>query len=66
MKQFLQPMAKNTRTKQTVMLQDLTGYRYDLSEESQALAAAQGLADRMSRRSRETWVAVVKTYTAKS
>lgn len=53
-------IAKNTKTKQRVEQQFLNGYK--VTNETEALRLAQDLAEKQSRRSRDTWEAVVETY----
>lgn len=57
-------LAKNTKTKQRQEQQFASGYR--VTNETEALRLAQDLATKLSKRSRDTWEAVVETYTVKS
>jgi hypothetical protein len=60
---FLLPMARNTRTGQTVKTQDLTGNRFALNQRFMAEDMARQLADKMTARSGDTWQGFVKEYT---
>jgi hypothetical protein len=60
---YLMPMARNTVTKQTVKIQDLTGNRFTLQQRAFAEEQSQQLADRMTVRTGDRWVGFVKTYT---
>ena len=64
MKQFLLPKARNSITGQTVKTQDLTGSRFEFSQRALAEDMARQLAEKMTARTRETWVGFVETYTA--
>ena len=64
--QYLLPMARNTRTGQTVKTQDLTGSRFTLSQRSLAESAAEACAAKMTARTGDQWRGFVKTYTPTS
>ena len=64
MQQYIMPMARNTRTGQTVKSQDLTGARYIPSQRKVCQMLAERLADQMTQRGPDTWCAVVQSYTA--
>ena len=61
--QFLLPMARNTRTGQTVKTQDLTGVRYTFSQRALAESAANRCAENMTDRTGDTWQGFVQAYT---
>ena len=60
---FLLPMARNTRTGQTVKTQDLTGTRYTAAQRAIAQEVADQLAAKMTARTTETWQGFLETYT---
>jgi hypothetical protein len=60
---YLLPMARNTVTGQTVKTQDLTGGRFQLSQQQQAQNSADRLAESLTQRTREQWQGFVRTYT---
>lgn len=62
MTQYIMPMARNTRTGETVKSQDLSGVRYIPSQRKQCQLLAQRLADQMTQRGQDTWTAVVQPY----
>ena len=64
MQQYIMPMARNTRTGQTVKSQDLSGARYIPSQRRECQLLADRLADQMTQRGQDTWSAVVRPYTA--
>ena len=64
--QYLLPMARNTRTGQTVKTQDLTGRRYLQHQRSLAEAAAEECAVKMTARTGDQWRGFVKSYTPSS
>jgi hypothetical protein len=59
-------MARNTRTGQTVKTQDLSGRRYTQQQSTQAAAAADECAAKMSARTGDQWRGFVKSYTPSS
>jgi hypothetical protein len=61
--QFLICKARNIVTGQTVKNQDLTGARYELRQRPLAEDQARQLAEKMSRRTGQTWVGFVEVYT---
>jgi hypothetical protein len=61
--QFLLPMARNTRTGETVKTQDLSGVRYALNQRVLAEFAADQCAAQMTARTGDTWRGFVRTYT---
>ena len=63
LEQYLLPMARNTRTGQTVKTQDLTGRRYTQQQRSLAEAAADECAVKMTARTGDQWRGFVKLYT---
>lgn len=64
MQKYLIPQAKNTRTKQLVQEQDLSGRRFTQDQRAECRMVAESLAQRMMTRSPDQWVAVIKEYTA--
>ena len=64
MQQYIMPMARNTRTGETVKSQDLSGVRYIPSQRRECQLLAQRLADQMTQRGQDTWSAVVQPYSA--
>jgi hypothetical protein len=63
MQQYIMPMARNSRTGQTVKSQDLSGTRYIPSQQRECQLLAERLADQMTQRGQDTWAAVIQTYT---
>jgi hypothetical protein len=61
--QYLLPMARNTRTGQTVKTQDLSGLRYSFSQRVLAESAADQCAAKMTARTGDTWQGFVQAYT---
>jgi hypothetical protein len=53
-------IAKNSKTRQRIQQQYLNGYL--VTDYTEALRLAQDLAEKQSRRSGETWTAVVETF----
>jgi len=64
MADYLLPMARNLRTRETVKSQDLAGARYIPSQRKECQILAERLADQMTRRGPDTWCAVIKPYSA--
>ena len=64
MQQYIIPMARNTRTGQTVKSQDLSGARFIPSQRRDCQMLAERLADQMTQRGPDTWTAVVRPYSA--
>ena len=60
---YLLPMARNSRTGQTVKTQDLNGLRYTLQQRVLADAAADQCAAKMTARTGDTWQGFVQEYT---
>jgi hypothetical protein len=56
-------MARNRRTGETVKAQDLTGSRYQLHQRHDCLLEAERLAQQLTARTGDVWVAVVRPYT---
>jgi hypothetical protein len=65
MQQYIMPMARNTRTGETVKSQDLTGQRLQPHQRQEAQLLANRLAAQMTQRSRDSWQAILTLYTAK-
>lgn len=63
MSKYLLPMARNTRTGQTVKTQDLNGLRYSLAQRQLAESAADQCAAKMTARTGDTWQGFVQEYT---
>jgi hypothetical protein len=61
--QYLLPMARNTRTGQTVKTQDLTGNRFTQAQRSLAEDMADQLAAKMTARTGDHWQGFVENYT---
>lgn len=61
--QYLLPKARNTRTGQTVKIQDLTGARFTLAQRELAQDRANQLAEQAGYRTGDTWVGFLETYT---
>ena len=61
--QYLLPMARNTRTGQTVKTQDLTGLRYAVHQRALAESAADRCAEKMTIRTGDVWRGFVRGYT---
>jgi hypothetical protein len=64
MQQYIIPMARNTRTGETVKSQDLSGTRYIPSQRRECRLLAERLADQMTQRGTDTWCAVIQPYSA--
>lgn len=65
-KQYLLPMARSTTTGRTIKTQDLTGARFELHQRVLAQDLADQVAERMSKRTGETWVGYLETYTPRT
>ena len=63
---YLLPMARNTVTNETIKTQDLNGARYSVKQKPVVEMLATQLADRMTARTGDQWVAVVTVYTPTS
>jgi hypothetical protein len=61
--QYLLPMARNTRTGQTVKTQDLSGLKYTLNQRALADIAADQCAEKMTARTGDVWQGFVQIYT---
>jgi hypothetical protein len=61
--QYLLPMARNTRTGETVKTQDLNGVRYSFSQRVLAESAADQCAAKMTARTGDVWQGFVRAYT---
>ena len=64
MQQYIMPMARNLRTRETVKSQDLSGARYIPSQRKECQLLAERLANQMTQRGPDTWAAVIQPYTA--
>ena len=64
MQQYIMPMARNTRTGQTVKSQDLTGQRLQPHQHPEAQLLANRLAAQMTLRGRDSWQPLVQSYSA--
>ena len=64
MQQYIMPMARNTRTGQTVKSQDLTGARLIPSQRKDCQLLAERLANQMTLRGTDTWQPVIQLYTS--
>jgi len=64
MQQYIMPMARNSRTGQTVKSQDLSGARYIPGQRRECQLLAERLAGQMTLRGPDTWSAVIHPYTA--
>jgi len=64
MQQYIMPMARNLRTRETVKSQDLSGVRYIPSQRRECQLLAERLADQMTQRGPDTWAAVIQPYSA--
>jgi hypothetical protein len=60
---YLLPKARNLVTGQTVKTQDLTGARFTLQQRHLAEDTARQLAEKMTRRTSDSWVGFVEAYT---
>ncbi len=63
MTQYILAKARNTRTGQTVKQQDLSGRRLGPHERRECQLLANRLAEQMTARGPDTWVAIVEAYT---
>lgn len=61
--QYLMPAARNTKTRQLVKRQELSSRRYLVQDSEEVWALSQALAEDLSARSRQSWVAEPITYT---
>ena len=61
--EYLLPMARNTRTGQTVKTQDLNGLRYTQNQRVLAESAADQCAAKMTARTGDQWQGFVREYT---
>ena len=61
--EYLLPMARNTRTGQTVKTQDLSGLRYTQNQRVLAESAADQCAAKMTARTGDQWQGFVREYT---
>ena len=64
MNNYIMPMARNTRTGETVKAQDLSGRRLQPHQRREAELLAQRLAEQMTDRGPDTWTHLIKTYSA--
>jgi len=63
MTQYLMPAARCLDTRQLVKKQDLSGRRYLNSDHQEVWALSHVLADELTARTRQTWLAEPITYT---
>ena len=63
MAQYMMPAARSQNTGRLVKKQDLAGRRYLPSDSAEVWLVSQSLAEDLSRRTRESWVAEPITYT---
>jgi len=61
--QYLLPMARNTRTGETVKTQDLNGVRFTQRQRVLAESAADACAAKMTARTGDVWRGFVRAYT---
>jgi len=61
--QYILAKARNTRTRQTVKDQDLTGSRFQLHQQNECQLTADRLAARMTERTGDLWVGYCEKYT---
>ena len=64
MADYILPMARNTRTGETVKMQDLSGARLQPHQRREARLLADRLAAQMTERGPDLWTAVITAYTA--
>lgn len=64
MMQYILPMARNLRTKQTVKQQDLKGVRYGSHQHTECQLMADRLAENMTAKTGDSWQGYCQTYTA--
>jgi ribosomal protein L14 len=62
MERYLLPHARNTVTGQTIKIQDLTGARFTLSQRPMCQKVSDQMAEKMTARTGDVWVGVVKEY----
>jgi hypothetical protein len=63
MTQYIMPMARNSRTGETVKEIDLTGSRYQPHQRQICLLSAQRMAAQLTERTGDTWLALIQPYT---
>lgn len=63
MMQFILPMARNTRTGQTVKQQNLHGTRYNQTQRAECQRIANLMAESLTERSGDLWTGFVQPYT---
>jgi hypothetical protein len=63
MTQYIMPMARNSRTGETIKEMDLTGGRYQMHQRRECLITAQRLAAQLTARTGDAWTAVIQPYT---
>lgn len=61
--QYLMPAARNTKTRMLIKRQELGTHRYLSTDTQEVWALSQSLAEDLSARTREPWVAEPFTYT---
>jgi hypothetical protein len=64
-KQYLITKARNIITGQTVMEQDLSGYKFELRQRTLAENQADQLAAKMTRSTGEVWTGFVEVFTSR-
>jgi hypothetical protein len=65
MMQYILPIARNSRTGETVKNQDLSGRRFRADQRRECQLMADRLAQQMTERSGDTWTAGIQTYQSK-
>lgn len=63
MMQYILPMARNLRTRQTVKTQDLYGRRYGQHQRTECQLMADRLAAQMTSRTGDSWQGFCQLYT---
>lgn len=61
--QYILPMARNLRTRQTVKTQDLKGVRYGDHQRQECQLMADRLAEQMTARTGDAWTGFCQNYT---
>ena len=64
-KQYLITKARNIITGQTVMEQDLSGYKFELRQRALAQDQANFLAAKMTRNTGQVWTGFVEVFTSR-
>lgn len=63
MQHYILPMARNSRTGQTVKYQDLSGARFGSHQRQECRLMAERLAQQMTERSGDEWTPIIQPYT---